>query len=147
MIVPWRSKSMEVRSAQRFGDDTRTILKVLDVCTFLKGFQGDSFVWIPVSQKMGEPAMAGPPIMNYRLATFDACRPLGPEVTSNSTAWPSFSDLYPSPWIEEKWTKTSSPDWRWMNPKPLLALNHFTVPCSFTAFSFLFELFGASRLP
>ena len=22
----------------RFGDDTRTILKVLDVCTFLKGF-------------------------------------------------------------------------------------------------------------
>src|SRR6202521_5046888 len=89
-------------------------------------------IWIPVSQKMGEPAMAGPPIMNYRLATFDACRPLGAEVTSNSTAWPSFSDLYPSPWMEEKWTKTSSPDWRWMNPNPLLALNHFTVPCSLT---------------
>src|ERR1700735_239631 len=34
--------------------------------------------------------------------------------------------------IAEKWTKTSSPDWRWMNPKPLLALNHFTVPCSLT---------------
>jgi hypothetical protein len=32
--------------------------------------------------------------------------------------------------IAEKWTKTSSPLWRWMNPKPLLALNHFTVPCS-----------------
>ena len=27
----------------------------------------------------------------------------------------------------------TSPDWRWMNPKPLLALNHFTVPCSFTS--------------
>src|SRR6184192_1667065 len=32
--------------------------------------------------------------------------------------------------IAEKWTKTSSPLWRWMKPKPLLALNHFTVPCS-----------------
>src|SRR6202163_565243 len=105
-------------------------------------------VWIPVSQKMGEHAMAGPPIMNYRLATFDACRPLGPEVTSNSTAWPSFSDLYPSAWMAEKWTKMSSPDWRWMNPNPLLALNHFTVPCSFTVFPFhYFELFGASRPP
>ena len=34
--------------------------------------------------------------------------------------------------LAEKWTKTSSPLWRWMKPKPLLALNHFTVPCSFT---------------
>src|SRR5271154_3779581 len=42
----------------------------------------------------------------------------------------------------------SSPDWRWMNPKPLLALNHLTVPCSFTVFPFhSFELFGASRPP
>src|SRR5580704_1391111 len=38
--------------------------------------------------------------------------------------------------MAEKCTKTSSPDWRWMNPKPLLALNHFTVPCSFTCISF-----------
>src|ERR1700733_3671114 len=68
----------------------------------------------------------------YRLATFEACRPLGPLVTSNSTAWPSFSDLYPSAVMAEKWTKTSSPDWRWMNPKPFAALNHFTVPCSLT---------------
>src|SRR6266849_8690654 len=30
----------------------------------------------------------------------------------------------------ENCTKTSSPLWRWMKPKPLLALNHFTVPCS-----------------
>src|SRR5208282_2360539 len=36
--------------------------------------------------------------------------------------------------MAEKWTKTSSPDWRWMNPNPLLALNHFTVPCSFNVF-------------
>jgi hypothetical protein len=34
-----------------------------------------------------------------------------------------------------------------MNPNPLLALNHFTVPCSFTDLLFLFELFGASRPP
>src|ERR1700676_401632 len=34
--------------------------------------------------------------------------------------------------MAEKWTKTSSPDWRWMNPNPLLALNHLTVPCSLT---------------
>ena len=31
--------------------------------------------------------------IDYRLVTFAACRPLGPRVTSNSTAWPSFSDL------------------------------------------------------
>src|SRR5215469_14969276 len=37
--------------------------------------------------------------------------------------------------MAEKWTKTSSPDWRWINPKPLLALNHFTVPCSFNCVS------------
>src|SRR5579872_2924206 len=86
--------------------------------------------------------------IRYRLVTFAACRPLGPEVTSNSTAWPSFSDLYPSAWMAEKWTKMSSPDWRWMNPNPLLALNHLTVPCSFTVFPFhYFELFGASRPP
>src|SRR6516162_1711799 len=37
--------------------------------------------------------------------------------------------------MAEKWTKTSSPDWRWMNPKPLLALNHLTVPCCFNCVS------------
>ena len=34
---------------------------------------------------------------DYRPETFDACKPLGPFVTSNSTACPSFRDLYPSP--------------------------------------------------
>src|SRR5258708_25212460 len=48
--------------------------------------------------------------------------------------------------MAEKCTNTSSPDWRWMNPKPLLALNHLTVPCSFTAVPLLLiKLFGASR--
>src|SRR5271155_2929434 len=64
--------------------------------------------------------------------TFSACNPLGPFFTSNSTAWPSFNDLYPSIVIAEKCTKTSSPVWRWIKPKPFDALNHFTVPCSFT---------------
>src|SRR6266851_8533731 len=69
--------------------------------------------------------------------------PLGPLETSNSTAWPSFNVLEPSATIAEKWTKTSSPLWRWMKPKPLLALNHFTVPCSLlTAL-----LFSVSRGP
>src|ERR1700723_3290113 len=49
--------------------------------------------------------------------------------------------------MAEKWTKTSSPDWRWMNPKPLLALNHFTVPCSLTDVLPSFELFATSRPP
>ena len=74
-----------------------------------------------------------------------ACKPLGPRTTSNSTACPSLRDRYPSDIIAEKWTKTSSPVWRWMNPKPLLALNHFTVPCSFNAILTLFNrLSGAS---
>ena len=33
--------------------------------------------------------------------------------------------------MAEKWTKTSSPLSRWINPKPFAALNHFTVPVSF----------------
>ncbi len=86
-------------------------------------------------KKKADPPLADPPpAANYSAATFEACRPLGPVVTSNSTAWPSFSDLYPSAAMAEKWTNTSSPDWRWMNPKPFAALNHFTVPCSFTLF-------------
>jgi len=48
------------------------------------------------TKKWGETAVGRLAPMDYRLVTFAACRPLGPEVTSNSTAWPSFSDLYPS---------------------------------------------------
>jgi len=50
--------------------------------------------------------------------------------------------------MAEKWTKTSSPDWRWMNPNPLLALNHFTVPCSLTDVSlFCLSCLMLSPLP
>jgi len=45
---------------------------------------------------------------------------LGALGDSNSTAWPSFNDCSHQPTIAEKWTNTSSPLWRWMNPKPLL---------------------------
>src|SRR5215831_1907915 len=38
--------------------------------------------------------------------------------------------------MAEKWTKMSSPLWRWMKPNPLPALNHFTVPSSFTEIFF-----------
>src|SRR5208282_68761 len=34
--------------------------------------------------------------------------------------------------MAEKCTNTSSPLSRWINPKPFPALNHFTVPVSFT---------------
>src|ERR1700730_17998067 len=50
--------------------------------------------------------------------------------------------------MAENWTKTSSPDWRWMNPNPLLALNHFTVPCSLTnSLPFFLKLFVLLGLP
>src|SRR6266702_5944198 len=62
--------------------------------------------------------------------TFSAWKPLGPLVTENSTAWPSCKLRNPFDRIAEKCTKTSSPDWRLMKPKPLASLNHFTVPCS-----------------
>src|SRR3954462_9357056 len=38
--------------------------------------------------------------------------------------------------MAEKCTKTSSPVVRWMKPKPLAPLNHFTVPFSLTNCSF-----------
>ena len=38
----------------------------------------------------------------YLTTTFDACRPLGPRVTSNSTAAPSARERNPPPWIDEK---------------------------------------------
>src|ERR1035437_9687357 len=70
--------------------------------------------------------------------TLVACRPLGPVVTSNSTREPSSRERYPSVWIAEKCTKTSSPFSLWIKPQPLAALNHFTVPFSFIClYSFL----------
>src|SRR5581483_3819847 len=66
----------------------------------------------------------------YRTWTFSAWSPLGPLVTVNCTAWPSCRLRNPPAWMAEKCTKTSSPDWRLMNPYPFASLNHFTVPCS-----------------
>jgi hypothetical protein len=81
-----------------------------------------------VSQRVSSRASGAALSFGYRGRTFDAWGSLGPLDTSNSTACPSLNDLYPSAAIAEKWAKTSSPFWRWMNPKPLLALNDFTVP-------------------
>ena len=51
----------------------------------------------PISARLKRepPGNAGGGLMfnDYSPATLDACKPLGPFVTSNSTAWPSFSDL------------------------------------------------------
>src|SRR6476646_2653617 len=71
-----------------------------------------------------------------RARTALACRPLGPCTTSNSTRWPSARVLYPSDWISEKWTNTSSAPSCEMKPYPFSLLNHLTVP-SATLQSFL----------
>src|ERR1035441_2706643 len=48
--------------------------------------------------------------------------------------------------MAEKWTNTSSPFSRWMNPKPFPALNHFTVPVSFMLLSLFSGLFLAIKV-
>src|SRR5204863_4262672 len=62
------------------------------------------------------------------LVTSAAWGPFCPCTTSNSTLSPSASDLKPLPPIALKWTKTSGPPSREMNPNPLASLNHLTVP-------------------
>src|SRR5215218_53339 len=60
---------------------------------------------------------------------FAACRPFWPCFTSNSTRWFSASVLNPLPWMSRKWANRSAPPASCaMKPKPLLSLNHFTVP-------------------
>src|SRR5690606_10813291 len=66
----------------------------------------------------------------YSGSTASACRPFWPCTTVKLTFWPSFRLLNPWVWIARKWTKTSSPFSRLMNPKPLASLNHLTVPVS-----------------
>src|SRR5208337_1331894 len=63
--------------------------------------------------------------------TFWAWGPLAPWTTSNSTSWFSARDRKPSPVMALKWTKTSGPSSREMNPNPLASLNHLTLPFSF----------------
>ena len=72
---------------------------------------------------------------NYSLTTLIALGPFGPFSISKLTLSPSARVLKPLPWMDVWWTKTSVPSSAVMNPKPLLSLNHFTVPCaiSFTS--------------
>src|SRR5688572_13644784 len=52
-----------------------------------------------------------------------------PLATSNETFWPSLRAPRPERSTAEICTNTSfEPSSGWMNPKPLVGLNHFTVP-------------------
>src|SRR6267378_7026361 len=65
-----------------------------------------------------------------------ACGPFAPCLTTNSTRWPSLSDLKPLVRISEKCANRSLPPSSGvMNPKPLASLNHLTVPLAI--FSYL----------
>ena len=56
-------------------------------------------------------------------------RPSLPGVSSYSTRCPSFSVVRPACSTAEIWTNTSfDPSSGWINPNPLVGLNHFTVP-------------------
>src|SRR5215208_785955 len=70
----------------------------------------------------------GPRAQPSTFRTSLACGPFCPCTISNSTRSPSASDLKPCAWMALKWTKTSGPPSREMNPKPFASLNHFTVP-------------------
>lgn len=60
--------------------------------------------------------------------TFSACGPFCPLTSVKLTACPSARVLKPWPTMERKCTNKSAPLGRWMKPKPLLSLNHLTVP-------------------
>src|SRR5882672_10941931 len=65
----------------------------------------------------------------------DACGPLAPCFTTNSTFWPSDNDLKPPAWISEKCAKRSLPPSSGvMKPKPFASLNHLTVPAAIFTF-------------
>ena len=67
--------------------------------------------------------------------------PLRPGTSSNSTFWPSSSELRPALSTAEICTNASrEPSLGWMNPYPLLGLNHFTVPVAMgSPFALLIE--------
>src|SRR5579864_5998575 len=92
-------------------------------------------------------ATPGNDLGSYRTFTFSACRPLGPLVTLNSTAWPSGKLRKPLDWMAEKCTNTSpSPLFRVINPNPFASLNHFTIPCSICSCSFVFLIFLLKKI-
>src|SRR6056297_1795875 len=75
------------------------------------------------------------------VTTFEACGPLAPSVTSNSTFWPSARLLKPEPVSALKCTNTSLPPSSCeIKPKPFASLNHFTVPVVVAIVSLLFQL-------
>src|SRR5689334_18540701 len=60
---------------------------------------------------------------------FSAVGPFGLGTMSKVTCWPSMSSRKPGVAMLEKWANTSAPPPSCsMKPKPLAALNHFTVP-------------------
>src|SRR5690554_1183525 len=64
----------------------------------------------------------------------EAWRPFLPWVTSKETFWPSCRVLKLSAWISEKCANRSSPlSSGEMKPKPLVSLNHLTVPVAIIA--------------
>lgn len=77
-------------------------------------------IYCPGLQVRMLPAVCNPPgagaLLSYTRSTSAACNPFGPVFTSKLTFAPSSNDRYPSPIIAEKWTNTSSPLSRWMNP-------------------------------
>src|SRR3954471_17672258 len=76
----------------------------------------------------------------------EAAGPLGPSTTSNETFCASLRDLKPAIWIE-LWCANRSlpPSSGVMNPKPLLSLNHLTVPVAMCLIQSL-NNFGYFRL-
>ena len=77
-------------------------------------------IYCPGLQVRMLPAVCIPPgagaSLSYTRSTSAACNPFGPVFTSKLTLAPSSNDRYPLPIIAEKWTNTSSPLSRWMNP-------------------------------
>ena len=65
---------------------------------------------------------------NYSLTTLIALGPFGPFSVSKLTESPSARLLKPLPWIDVWCTNASLPSSHAIKPKPLVSLNHFTVP-------------------
>src|SRR5262245_45731914 len=60
--------------------------------------------------------------------------PFRPGTSSYCTFWPSRSVRRPARSTAEMWTNASlEPSLGWMNPYPLVGLNHFTVPVGMAA--------------
>jgi hypothetical protein len=77
-------------------------------CSCRRASSRKEFRWVvcwPTSTNWSGSALTREP---QTARTFWASSPFRPGAMSNSTRWPSSRVRYPSPWIAEKWTKTSS---------------------------------------